>query len=142
MQFNILIVDDSAVMRAMVLKTLRLSGLPIGDVHQAANGAEGLEKAGEVWCDLILADINMPVMTGIEMIEQLRARSETEHIPIIVISTESSETRVAWLAERGVAFVHKPFTPEMLRATILEVTGVTDEQLVPDASFSSSSGDF
>jgi hypothetical protein len=59
-----------------------------------------------------------------------------------VISTESSETRVAWLAERGVAFVHKPFTPEMLRATILEVTGVTDEQLVPDASFSSSSGDF
>jgi two-component system chemotaxis response regulator CheY len=142
MQFNILIVDDSAVMRAMIQKTLRLSGLPIGDVHQAANGLEGLQKAAEVWSDLILADINMPVMTGIEMIEHLRAKPETRDIPIIVVSTESSETRVAWLAERGVSFVHKPFTPEQLRAIILQVTGVTDEQLVADATVSGSGGDF
>ncbi len=142
MQFNILIVDDSAVMRAMIHKTLKLSGLPVGEVHQAANGAEGLAVAKREWTDLILADINMPVMTGIEMIEQLRATPETQDIPIIVVSTESSDTRVAWLAERGVSFVHKPFTPERLRAVILEVTGVTDEQLVANAPAAGSGGDF
>lgn len=142
MQFNILIVDDSAVMRAMVLKTLRMTGLPLGEVHQAANGAEGLAKVTDEWIDLILADINMPVMTGIEMIERLRAQDETQQIPIIVVSTESSETRIQWLAERGVAFVHKPFTPETLRGTILQVTGVSDEQLVADAAASGGSGDF
>lgn len=142
MQFNILIVDDSAVMRAMVLKTLRMTGLPLGDVHQAANGAEGLTKVSDEWIDLILADINMPVMTGIEMIETLRSRDETQQIPICVISTESSETRIQWLAERNVAFVHKPFTPETLRATILQVTGVSDEQLVADATASGGGNDF
>lgn len=142
MQFNILIVDDSAVMRAMVLKTLRMTGLPLGEVLQASNGAEGLAKVTDEWVDLILADINMPVMTGIEMIEHLRAQDDTQRIPIIVVSTESSETRIQWLAERGVAFVHKPFTPETLRGTILQVTGVSDEQLVADAAASGGGGDF
>jgi two-component system chemotaxis response regulator CheY len=142
LQFNILIVDDSAVMRAMILKTLRLTGLPLGDVHQAANGAEGFACARTNWVDLILADINMPVMTGVEMIEKLRETPETRDIPIIVVSTESSDTRIQWLAERGVAFVHKPFTPERLRETVLSVTGVSDDQLVADVSVAGGDQDF
>ena len=69
MSLNVLVVDDSAVMRAMIIKTLRLSGLPLGEVHEAANGQEGLGTLDEHWIDLVLVDINMPVMNGEEMIE-------------------------------------------------------------------------
>ena len=127
MSFNILIVDDSAVMRAMIARTLRLSGVPVGELHEAGNGAEALERIADHWIDLVLLDINMPVMNGEEMLRRLRADPETAHLPVIVVSTESSETRVQALEELGVAFVHKPFAPEDLRATILRVTGVTPD---------------
>jgi len=60
MALNVLIVDDSVVMRTMVLKVLRMSGVPLGEVHQAANGQEGLAALDGNWIDLVLADINMP----------------------------------------------------------------------------------
>jgi two-component system, chemotaxis family, chemotaxis protein CheY len=116
--FNILIVDDSAAMRSIISKTLRLSGLPIGELHQAANGAEALDVIGANWIDLALVDINMPVMDGETFIDRLRENDETADIPVIVISTEASETRIAALREKGAGFIHKPFAPEALRETI------------------------
>jgi two-component system, chemotaxis family, chemotaxis protein CheY len=127
MAFNVLVVDDSAVMRAMIARVVRLSGVPLGEMYEAANGAEGLRVVGEHWVDLVLLDINMPVMNGEEMLRRLRAEPETASLPVIVVSTESSETRVHALEELGVAFVHKPFAPEDLRATILRITGVTPD---------------
>lgn len=127
MAFNVLVVDDSAVMRAMIARVVRLSGVPLGEMYEAGNGEEGLRVIGEQWVDLILLDINMPVMNGEEMLRRLRAQPETASLPVIVVSTESSETRVAALEELGVAFVHKPFAPEELRATILRITGVTPD---------------
>ena len=127
MAFNVLVVDDSAVMRAMIARVVRLSGVPLGEMYEASNGAEGLRVVGERWVDLVLLDINMPVMNGEEMLRRLRAEPETAALPVIVVSTESSETRVHALEELGVAFVHKPFAPEDLRATILRVTGVTPD---------------
>ena len=94
---------------------------------QLRDGKEGLRRLGEHWVDLVLLDINMPVMNGEEMLRRLRADPETARLPVIVVSTESSETRVHALEELGVAFVHKPFAPEDLRATILRVTGVTPD---------------
>jgi two-component system, chemotaxis family, chemotaxis protein CheY len=70
---NILIVDDSAVMRSMIRKTIELSGLPLGEIHQAADGREGLTALETNWIDLVIADINMPVMNGEEMIERMQA---------------------------------------------------------------------
>ncbi len=127
MSFNVLIVDDSAVMRTMITRVVRLSGVPLGTIHEAGNGEEALGVIAAQWIDLVLLDINMPVMNGEEMLRRLRAEPETAHLPVIVVSTESSETRVSALAEFDVAFVHKPFTPEDLRATILRVTGVTPD---------------
>ena len=127
MAFNVLVVDDSAVMRTMITRVVRLSGVPLGEFHEASNGAEGLDVVRSHWIDLVLLDINMPVMNGEEMLRRLRAEPETASLPVIVVSTESSETRVQALEELGVAFVHKPFAPEDLRATILRVTGVTPE---------------
>jgi two-component system, chemotaxis family, chemotaxis protein CheY len=128
MHFNVLVVDDSAVMRAMIVRTLRVSGLPLGDVHEAADGAQALARVREAWVDLMLLDINMPVMNGEEVLEHLRADPETADLKIIVVSTEGSDTRIARLAAQGVAFVHKPFTPEQLRDTVLRVTGISHEQ--------------
>ena len=127
MAFNVLVVDDSAVMRAMIARVVRLSGVPLGETFEAGDGAEALGVIAEHWVDLVLLDINMPVMNGEEMLRRLRAEPETASMPVIVVSTESSETRVHALEELGVAFVHKPFAPEDLRDTILRITGVTPD---------------
>jgi two-component system, chemotaxis family, chemotaxis protein CheY len=128
MALNVLVVDDSAVMRAMIIKTLQLSGVELGEVHQAGNGQNGLDILNENWIDLALIDINMPVMNGEQMIEKIRANPETRDLAIIVVSTESSETRIEMLLERGVQFIHKPFTPETLREKILDTIGGLNEQ--------------
>jgi two-component system chemotaxis response regulator CheY len=128
MPLNVLIVDDSAVMRAMILRTLRVSGLPLGQVTEAGDGAEALERLREAPTDLVLLDINMPVMTGEEVLERVRADATLADLKIIVVSTEGSETRIERLASRHVAFVHKPFTPETLRDTVLRISGISHEQ--------------
>lgn len=127
MAFNVLVVDDSAAMRSIIIKTLRLSGVPLGEVYQAGNGQEGLQALAENWIDLALVDLNMPTMGGEEMLTQLRAQADTAHLPVVVISTESSDTRIATLRDQGAGFIHKPFKPEELRAQISQVTGVSDE---------------
>ncbi len=128
MALNVLVVDDSSVMRSMIIKTLRLCGVELGDIHQAGNGQEGLDVLDEQWIDLALIDINMPVMNGEEMIKRVRSNSETEDLAIIVVSTESSETRIEYLLGKGVQFIHKPFTPEALHETIVKTIGGLNEQ--------------
>jgi len=127
MPLNILIVDDSAVMRGMILKSLHMSGVPLGEVHQAANGQEGIDCMNDNWIDLIFADLNMPVMDGEEMINRMRETPDKEDIPIIVISTEGSETRIDRLKQKGISFIHKPFTPEIIRDTINDLTGISPD---------------
>jgi len=109
----------------MVGRTLEMSGLALGRVAEAANGREGLEVLDHEWIDVLFVDINMPVMGGIEMIDAIRARPELANLPIVVISTESSHTRIEEVRRKGVRFVHKPFTPECVREVIQDLTGVT-----------------
>lgn len=123
MAINVLIVDDSGVMRSMILKSMRLSGLQLGDVHQAANGKEGLEALNQHWIDLVVADINMPVMNGEEMIDEMLQNQALKDIPVVVVSTEGSKTRVVRLQDKGAKFIHKPFTPEAIRDTVKELLG-------------------
>lgn len=141
MALNVLVVDDSAVMRTMIIKTLRISGLPLGEIYEASNGQEGLQMLHDHWIDLALVDINMPVLNGEEMLDRVRANSETADLPVVVVSTESSETRIEMLQQKGAEFVHKPFTPESLRQTIVGITGVSHEQ-DGDSAFSSGGDDF
>lgn len=123
MSVNVLIVDDSAVMRSMIVKTLRLTRLPLGEIHQAANGQEGLAAINQNWIDLVIVDINMPVMNGEEMIDRMLENPEHKNIPIVVISTEGSKTRVGRLQDKGARFIHKPFSPEKIRDTIKDLLG-------------------
>lgn len=138
MSINILIVDDSAAMRSIIQKTLQLSGLPIGEMYHAKNGSEGLQMLDENWIDLALVDINMPVMNGETMINLVRENPDTEELPIIVVSTESSDVRIERLKEKQVEFIHKPFAPEELRQTVCNVIG---EEYEP-GTLSSSNCDF
>jgi len=88
MSLNILIVDDSETARAVISKTLKLADVPINEILQAANGKEALEILGDQWVDLIFADINMPIMGGVEMIERLAEDGILKTIPVIIVSTE------------------------------------------------------
>ncbi|MBN2467041.1 MAG: response regulator [Deltaproteobacteria bacterium] len=128
MAFNVLVVDDSSVMRAMIIKTLRMCEVDIGEIHQAGNGKEGLGTLQENWIDLVIVDINMPIMSGLEMIGQMEADPLTEKIKIIIISTEGNNPRVEGLKEKGVRFIHKPFTPETIRDVIFDVMETSNEQ--------------
>jgi two-component system chemotaxis response regulator CheY len=121
---NVLIVDDSSVMRSMLAKILRLSGVPLGEVVEAGNGEDGLRAFDTQWIDLALVDIHMPIMDGGEMIGRLREKEETRDIPVIIITSECDRNRVDPLLQSGTTYVKKPFTPEMLREVIVKVTGV------------------
>jgi two-component system chemotaxis response regulator CheY len=128
MALNVLVVDDSAVARSMIIRVLKMSELPLGEVHQAANGKEGLDVLAERWIDLVLVDINMPVMNGQEMVERLRANPAWADLPVIVVSTEGSQTRIEQLQQLDAQFIHKPFTPETVGEIIQRVTGVVPEK--------------
>jgi two-component system, chemotaxis family, chemotaxis protein CheY len=139
---NVLIVDDSAVMRQMISKILRLSGIPIGAIAHAGNGLEGLRSIEECAFDLVLADINMPLMNGEQMIERIRENPGTAGVPVIVVSTDGSAARVEMMRKRGAGFVHKPFSPETLRDRIIEVMGRSYDELLAESAVQSDGPDF
>jgi two-component system chemotaxis response regulator CheY len=119
MAYNVLIVDDSVLIRSMVAKTLKVTGVPIGTYHYAAHGREALDKLERNWIDIVFADINMPVMDGIEMLDAMRSRDFLADIPVVVISTEQSEERIQKLKAKGVQdYLKKPFMPEQFKAIV------------------------
>jgi two-component system chemotaxis response regulator CheY len=124
MALNVLVVDDSETVRSIILKTLKLSGLELNEPLQAANGREALQVLQENWIDLVLTDINMPDMGGVELIEFMKTDDVLKTIPVVVVSTEGSATRIEELKEKGVrAYVRKPFTPERIREVLDDVLG-------------------
>ncbi|MBO8130572.1 MAG: response regulator [Candidatus Marinimicrobia bacterium] len=124
MGLNVLIVDDSKVVRFVIKKSLDIAGVPTSTVFEAENGREGLEILNKEWIDLVFVDINMPVMTGLEMIDIMNRDGILSSIPVVIISTEGSETRIDDLKSKGVrAYIRKPFKPEMLKKVVDEVVG-------------------
>ncbi len=126
MSLNVLIVDDSSVMRAMIKRVLNICDIPIRNIFEASNGQEGLNIIDDNWVDLILVDINMPVMSGDVMIDKLRNNPDTEDMAIVVISSESSEATIDILKSKGVLFIHKPFQPEELEQVVIDLLGDID----------------
>lgn len=124
MAYNILIVDDSETVRAVISRTLEMAGVPINKLYEATNGKEALQVMRDNWIDLVFSDINMPVMTGVEMIEQMQQDDLLESLPVVVVSTEGSKTRIDNLMKKGVrAYIRKPFTPEKVKEIIDELLG-------------------
>lgn len=116
MPVNILIVDDSMIVRKVIQRAIELSGADIGEIHQAVNGQDALDQLSEKKIDIMFADINMPVMDGIEMVEQMAKRGLVQNIPVVIVSTDRSEVRMQQLKAHGVReYLNKPFTPEAIR---------------------------
>jgi len=122
MGYHILIVDDNRIMREMVARAVQMSPLEIAGIHQAADGALALALLKTTWIDLILLDINMPVMNGEQFLQALRADPALKSQLVIVVSTESSKSRIDRLRSLGAGFIHKPFRPEELIRTVDAMT--------------------
>ena len=128
MAYNILVVDDSKTIRSIIVKILKLTKLELGKIHEAENGREALDCLKDNWVDLILSDLNMPVMSGIEMVSEMAKDGLLKDIPVIVISTDGSVKRIEELKEKGIReYIRKPFTPESLSEVIDRVLGVSHE---------------
>jgi two-component system chemotaxis response regulator CheY len=124
MSYNVLIVEDSAITRTIVKKSLAMCGLDLGQIHEAANGVEALQKLATEWVDLVFADINMPEMNGIELVEKMAQDNLLASIPVIIVSTERSQTQIDRLRQCGVrGYIKKPSRPEDFRNVIDEVLG-------------------
>jgi len=120
---NIVVADDSALMRSIIKRTLEMCGVD-AEIREADNGRGALDAVEDGGVDLLIIDINMPEMNGEQVVEAVRANPATSSVPIVVVSTESSDTRRERLTNAGAHFVHKPFTPEDLRQAIQTMTEV------------------
>jgi two-component system chemotaxis response regulator CheY len=115
-----LIVDDSSVMRKIVERSLRQAGIDLAEVREASNGAEGLGLLKNESVDLILCDINMPVMDGLEFVRQLQTVENAKGVPVVMITTEGSESHVVQALSIGArGYIRKPFTPEQVKEHVV-----------------------
>jgi len=136
MSFNVLIVDDSHAMRAVIKKIITMSGFKMDECYEAGNGNEALETLSRAWVDVIISDINMPDMNGLQLLKRLKNDELYKEIPVIMISTEGSAERMREAFVQGAqGFIKKPFLPEHLRKTLYEVIGVgADGQYAEDST--------
>lgn len=120
-----LIVDDSSVMRKIVERSLRQAGIELSKVLEAGNGAEALATLGENRVDLILCDINMPVMDGIEFLKGLAGVDNAKGVPVVMITTEGSEAHVVQAISLGArGYIRKPFTPDQVKEHVIPLLTV------------------
>lgn len=118
---NVLIVDDSAMMRAIIRRTISLTGVEVGLVHEAANGRDALAVLESSPVDALFTDINMPVMNGPDLLRAMAGR-DWDHICRVIVSTDGSSARREEVRDLNVRmYVEKPFAPEIIRDVLLEV---------------------
>ena len=124
MESEILVVDDSAAIRKILQRVLRGTGIPIGAIYEAGDGQEALETLDKQKIDLVLSDINMPKMDGLQLLASLKASEKWRSIPVVMITTEGGETRVAEAVKLGAAgYVRKPFTADQIKEKLTGFLG-------------------
>jgi two-component system, chemotaxis family, chemotaxis protein CheY len=129
MAYNILIVDDSTPMRAVIKKIVKASGFNVGQFFEAINGLEAMEVLNNEWIDLVLTDYNMPDMNGLELVEEMNKDEDLKSIPSVMITTEGSRTRVEEFMAKGVMdYIKKPFTPEQIKQKLKHIMGETEDE--------------
>jgi two-component system chemotaxis response regulator CheY len=127
MSFNILIVDDSSTIRAMIRRIIQLAGFEGNTCSEAGNGAEALETMRRDRVDLVLADLHMPVMDGVQMAHQMFADEKLRKIPVVIVSSDPNKDRIDELLRAGAkGYLPKPFTPEAFKNALSAVTGASN----------------
>src|SRR5437868_1928367 len=117
-----MIVDDSAAIRKILRRVLEKAEVPLGEIYEASDGLEALKVLESKQVQLILCDINMPNMDGIQLLEKVKADEHMRAVPFVMVTTEGSQARVMQAIELGAAgYVKKPFTPEQIKE---KLTGI------------------
>ena len=120
MPLDVLIVDDSAAIRKILQRVLRQTEVPIGQVFEASDGLEALQTLRAHTVGLVLSDINMPNMDGLQFLSQVRATPEWKDVPVLMITTEGSQNRVMEAVQLGASgYVRKPFTAEQIKEKLV-----------------------
>jgi two-component system, chemotaxis family, chemotaxis protein CheY len=115
-----LIIDDSSVMRKIVERSLRQAGIELSEVMEAGNGMEALAAIQNKKPDLILSDINMPSMNGLEFVKKLQDVAGMRDVPVVMITTEASESHVVEALSYGAkGYIRKPFTPDQVKEHVM-----------------------
>ncbi|MCE9574675.1 MAG: response regulator [Deltaproteobacteria bacterium] len=118
----VLVVDDSAVTRSLIRRTINLSGLPVDEILEASDGAEAIQVLASRGADILITDINMPGMSGVDLVRAVRGDPQLRSIPVLVVSTDGSHARRQVMEGLGVTgYLSKPFRPEDLRAQLAGV---------------------
>ena len=124
MEPDVLVVDDSAAIRKILQRVLRQTGMAIRTIHEAGDGQEALEILKVHQPALVLTDINMPKMDGLQFLAALKSSDQWKAIPVVMITTEGGEAKVGEAVKLGAAgYVRKPFTADQIKeklAGILE----------------------
>jgi two-component system chemotaxis response regulator CheY len=119
---NILIVDDSAAIRKILQRVLRQAEIPLGVMHEAGDGVQALEVLNSNSIDLVLTDLNMPNMDGLQLLGQIKANRQWQNIRVVMITTEGNQSRVMEAVELGAAgYVRKPFTADQIKEQLLSL---------------------
>ena len=117
---NVLIVDDSAAIRKILQRVLRQAEIPLGDLLEAGDGLQALEVLRSAAVDLVLSDINMPNMDGLQLLAQIRACGQWPNLRVLMITTEGNQARVLEAVGLGAAgYVKKPFTADQIKEKLL-----------------------
>lgn len=115
MHKRVMIVDDSPVMRSFVKRTLDIAGLPVSQYLEAGDGREALAVLESDSVDVVLTDINMPVLDGQGLIASMKSDPRFRSIPVVVVSTDSTDQRKGELIRLGASgYIRKPFPPEKI----------------------------
>jgi two-component system chemotaxis response regulator CheY len=122
MALDVMIVDDSAAIRKILERVLRHADLHLGDVVEAGDGREALEKLQSRNIGLILSDINMPNMDGIEFLQRVKANEIWKAVPIIMVTTEGSQDKVLQAIQLGASgYIRKPFTADQIKEKLIGI---------------------
>ena len=122
MEFDVLVVDDSAAIRKILQRVLRQTGMAIRTIHEAGDGQEALEVMNAHKVDLVLTDINMPKMDGLQFLASVKASAQWRQVPVVMITTEGGETKVGEAVKLGAAgYVRKPFTADQIKEKLVGI---------------------
>jgi len=122
MALDVLIVDDSAAIRKILERVLRHADFHLGEVIEAGDGREALEKLNSRTVGLILSDINMPNMDGLEFLQNVKANENWKNLPMIMVTTEGSQDKVLQAIQLGASgYIRKPFTAEQIKEKLIGI---------------------
>jgi two-component system chemotaxis response regulator CheY len=127
MDSDVLVVDDSAAIRKILQRVLRQTGMAIGAIHEAGDGQEALAMMEQHPVNLVLTDINMPKMDGLQLLASLKGSPAWRSVPVVMITTEGGESKVSEAVKLGAAgYVRKPFTADQIKE---KLTGILEPVL-------------